>query len=184
MATHRKASVEIVNETGKTLLSVSVSHKYSDNYKNEHTWKNIKNGETTSTEKVDFNTGFLTTGRDWWVVTWVNDRGDTYVSDPHNFRNILDFLEKIGDRMAQPLATLAAVIAVGDPEPSSKAVAAAIAVTSFVAISFLNSEGTDGFKQHILREEDCDNPIKIIIKEHEIEFKSKSGNSTTGMQKM
>ena len=66
---HQTASIEIVNNTGRTLLSVSVAHKYSDNYKNDHTWTVIRDGAATSTTQVDFNTGFLTTGKDWWVVT-------------------------------------------------------------------------------------------------------------------
>ena len=184
MATPQKASIEIVNNTGSTLLSASVSHKYSDNYKNEHTWENIKNGETTSTTKVDFNTGLLTTGRDWWVVTWVNDKGDTYVTDPKNFRGIIDFLEKMGDKLATPLATLAATFATKTSDARAKAVAAAVAVTSAVAAAFLNTEATDGFKQHILREEDKDRPTRIVIKKNEVEFNSKSGISTTGFRKM
>jgi len=184
MATHQKVSIEIVNNWGNTLLSVSVAHKYSDDYKNDHLWENIKNGETTSTTKVDFNTGWLTTGRDWWVVTWVDNKGDTYITDPKNFRDIVDFLEKIGDDIAVPMAVITAWVATGDPEPTSKAVAAAVAVTSAVAKQFLNTEGTVGYKQHILREEDKNRPTRIIIKKNEVEFNSNSGTSTTGFRKM
>jgi hypothetical protein len=184
MATHQTASIEIVNHTGSDLLSVSVAHKYSDDYKNEHTWENIKSGATTSTKKVEFNTGLLTTGRDWWVVTWVDDKGHTYVTDPKNFRNIVDFLEKIGSEIAGPMAAIAAWVATGSPEPTTKVIAAAVAITSAVAKQFLNTEGTDGYKQHILREEDKNRPTRIVIKGNEVNFDSTSGSSTTGIRRM
>lgn len=184
MATHQKASIEIVNNWGGTLLSVSVAHKYSDEYKNDHSWENIMNGESTSSTMVDFNTGWLTTGRDWWALTWIDDKGDTYITDPMNFRGIVDFLERIGSDIAEPVAAISAWVATGSPEPTSKAIAAAVAVTSAVTKRFLNSEGTNGYKQHILREEDKNGPTKIIIKKGEVEFQSNSGTSTTGFRKM
>jgi Up-Regulated in long-lived daf-2 len=51
-------------------------------------------------------------------------------------------------------------------------------------VALLNHEGTDGFKQHILREEDGAKPTRIVIKGSEIEFDSKSGKSTTGFRKI
>lgn len=185
MADHQRAAVEIVNHSGRALLSVSVSHKYSDSYKNHHTWKeDLKNGESTAAAKVDFNTGWLTTGRDWWVVTWVDDHGTTYVTDPKNGRDILDFAEKLGTKLTEPLATLAAAVMQGSPSPTAKGVAAAVVVTTTLAQALLNTEGTDGFKQHILREEDKGRPTRIVIKKDEVEFDSKSGKSTTGFRKL
>lgn len=184
MADHQVASVKVVNNTSRTLLSISLSHKYSDVYKNSHTWENIGNNSGTSTSEVDFNTGFWTTGRDWWVLTWVDDQGNTYMTDPNNFRSILDFLEKITNRIAEPLAELATAVAVGSPEPTSKALAAAAAVSGAIAEALLNNESTDGFKQHILREEDTKKPTVITIKDDEVEFSSESGISTTVFKKV
>ena len=185
MVTQRKGPVQIVNNTGRTLLSVSIAHKYSDNYKNEHTWELIKNQETSSTTTVDYNTGFGTTGRDWWLVTWVDNKGNTYMTDPKNFQDVLNFFEKITNSIAEPLVTLGTAVATGSPEPSTKTLAAAAAVVGGLTTSLLNTEGTAGFKQHILRAEDEGRPTKIIIKEdNKVEFNSKSGISKTGSRKV
>lgn len=68
MPTHRKANVRIENKTGQRLLSISVAHKYSDNYKGTHNWEGpININAITSPDNdmvVDYNTGILTTGRD------------------------------------------------------------------------------------------------------------------------
>lgn len=182
MPTHRKAKVAIENQTGQRLLSVSVGHKYSNDFKNTYDWEGpIEIGKTTNADMVvDYNTGFLTTGRDWWVVSWVTEDGKTHVTNPKNLRGIIDFLEGIGSKIAAPLASLATALSLA-PEPViSKATGAAVAVTSVVVGGFCNSESTNGFKQHILRSEDQDAPVKIILKRDKTVFHSKSGQSETG----
>lgn len=184
MTVHQQADIEVVNQTGRTLLSVSLSHKYNDNYKNQHTWENIGNGETTATSLVDFNTGLFTTSRDWWVVSWVDDLGDTYVTDPHNFRDILDFIESMGNNIIEPINMLAVTMVNDSSGSGLNTVAAATVVTKTISKSFLNSEGTVCFKQHILRKEDCERPTKIIIRGELVEFNSLSGISKTGFRRV
>ncbi|MGR9114673.1 MAG: hypothetical protein ACU85E_02825 [Gammaproteobacteria bacterium] len=182
MPTHRKAKVLIENQTGQRILSVSVGHKYSNDYKNTFDWEGpIEIGKTTNAGMVvDYHTGALTTGRDWWVVSWVTEDGKTYVTNPKNLRGIIDFLEGIGSKISAPLASLATALSLA-PEPViSKVTGAAVAVTSVVVGGFCNAESTNGFKQHILRKNDQDAPTKIILKQDTVVFHSKSGESITG----
>jgi hypothetical protein len=93
MATHRRANVCVVNQTGLKVDWVRVIHKYSDSYRNEKEWKDIEDGSRTDSFTVDYNTGPLTTGRDWWAVSWRS--GSLHCeSDPHNLRSELDAIEK------------------------------------------------------------------------------------------
>ena len=193
MSTHRQAKVMVQNCTGQKILSVSVGHKYSDDYNNKNDWKGpIDDNSTTSDNMlVDYTTGAFTTGRDWWTVSWVTEDGKSYVTDPDNFRGTVDFIENIGSKVSAPLATLAVSITTAlalAPEPTvtkaAAAAVAAVAVTSLVVGGMCNSESTSGFKQHILREEDQDEPIKIILNTKEVKFHSKSGDSTTGFSRL
>lgn len=178
--TKQTANVQIVNETGRTLLSVAVAHKYSTVFKHHLEWKTISAGETTGTQQVEYNTGDFTTGKDWWSVTWVDDLAHAYVTDPKNLRGFVDVLEKGVQAVVKPLTVVAVAIATNDPEPTSKAVAAATAVTTGLTSALLNSEGTTGLKQHILRSEDKEIPTQIIIRQNEVVFQSKSGSTTAG----
>lgn len=187
MATHQKASVEIVNQSGHKLLSVKIIHKYSDiaSYTKQLDWTSIPNGaKSSNAQEVDYNTGAFTTGRDWWEVTWVNDLGEVYLTDPHNFRNLLDFGEKIGKFLSAPAMAIGSKVAITSPEPTSKTIGGAVAATGFIAELLLNSGTTDGYKQHILRSEDTKVTTQVIIKGNEVEFKSKSGSSHTGFRKV
>lgn len=179
MITHQKSSVEIVNNTGLNLLCVLIAHKYSDVYKNDHKWLNIANGVTTSPAQVDFNTGFGTTGRDWWIVVWMDVQGNFYKTDPSNLRGVIDLLE-VGLNFAMKIKT---IIGLTSPEPTSKAAAAAGLLFEAIIGNPLNSESTSGFKQHILTKDDLKRPTKIILRSDAVEFDSESGSSTTGIKK-
>lgn len=183
MSTHRNAKVMVENQTGQGILSVSIAHKYSDDYKNNHNWEGpIQNGAPTNPDMiVDYTTGFGTTGRDWWVVTWITEDGAIHITDPKNFRGLIDMIEKVASSAAISASSLAISLAAA-PEPAiTKATAAAVAVTGLVVKGLTNSESTKGFKQHILRSEDEDVPTKIIIKSDSVIFNSQSGDSTTGI---
>ena len=92
------AQVTINNVGKQKLLSVKVHHIYSDVYSNELAWEagDATIGITSfKAQSVQYNTGALTTGRDWWLVTWYDAAGDCYFTDPLNFRNIIDVVESI-----------------------------------------------------------------------------------------
>ena len=202
MVDHQKAKVCVENKTGKALREVGVVHKYSDDYTNKKNWQNIAPGEKTSPSlKVEYHTGFLTTGRDWWVVTWQYE-GDNklYFTDPQNMRGFLDKLETTTIKGIELGLSIAASKAVDEvksatasldipdelkktvKEDAPELVKEGIESAGKVFTDALfNRASTEGFKQHILREEDANKLTKIIIHENNtVEFKSSSGTSETG----
>src|SRR5438128_57812 len=90
------ADIQVENKTGHEIEFVTVAHKYGNDYKQTKTWSNLGNGRTTrQAMQVDYNTGFGTTGADWWVVTWKYKGDDTlYVTDPAGLRKVVDAGEK------------------------------------------------------------------------------------------
>jgi hypothetical protein len=183
--TKRTALVKIQNNTPDTITGISVSHKYSDVYKNQGDWGSIAPGTTTpGTMTVEYNTGAFTTGRDWWMVTYHRTQPGSerpnelkmWFSDPENFRNIIDFLEKA----APSLIKTAINVAKGSNPAAIPAAKAAQIVSKVMCKLMFNDESTAGFKQHILRSEDEKVVTTIVInKDDTITFKSKSGNSET-----
>lgn len=102
-ATKRSAYVTVRNNTPNPIRAVTVLHKYSNNYKHRGDWDIIQTSNTSDSKlTVEYNTGFFTTGRDWWLVTWQNeDKTWFYYSDPKNLRRIFDTIEGIspGNRL-------------------------------------------------------------------------------------
>lgn len=192
----READVVVKNKTGKTILQVTVAHKYSDEYEHQLDWPGaLKDGMTTSGKPVTYNTGFGTTGRDWWYVSWVyTDSSTVYYSDPNNFRGAIDFMEKAG-RVVIPVgsaigaAVVGAVCTAGTFGGCGPVAATAIATTSAAAGAaiasaaageLLSTGGTKGFKQHILRDDDAGKTVTIELqKNNEILISSPSGESRT-----
>lgn len=171
---HEQTTVVLENDTSKDWLSAGVIHKYSDNYKDKQDWGKIKKGDTTPPFTVNYNVGAFTTGQDWWSVSWIDDKGHMFITDPNNFRNIVDFLEKITGPLAKLAGTLSTV-AISDPEPFSKAAAAALAITSAATAILANSESTAGFKSFILREEDSGSKVRIKVTDSGVEYHAHSG---------
>ncbi len=184
MTTHRSAKVRIENKTGQRVLSVSVGHKYSNDYKSEHSWQGPieTNTKTAPADDmvVEFNTGFMTTGRDWWVVNWVTEDGKTHITDPKNMRGLMDFLEKGGLALLEPMAALKKLLVDTTMPELDKAADVSNALTNAIVKALCNTESTSGFKQHILREEDEKQTTAIVLKPDGVEFHSKSGTSKTG----
>lgn len=172
---HKQAKVVLVNKTSGDLLSVGIVHKYSNDYKEKQDWAAIKKGEKTSSFTVNYTTGLLTTGQDWWAISWIDTKGKMYITDPKNIRGFVDFLETVTGPFAKLAATLSGV-AITDPEPFSKAAAAALAITSAATAVLTNKESTKGFKSFILRPEDAGSTIKITIRDSGVDYHAKSGD--------
>jgi hypothetical protein len=178
----RTAVVKVENKTGKELLSVMVAHKYSNVYKNAKAWNNLLPGRTsTDALTVEYETGELTVGRDWWMVVWVYKGDPTlHVTDPQNLRDIVDAVEKFTQRVLPFVSAGVGRVAGGDVGS-----VAGLAVGATTAERLLNSEPTMGFKQHILRAEDSrendSGPTLIQIGRNEVTFRSRSGESVTGI---
>lgn len=200
--TKRTAQVNVQNNSGRDIEIITVSHKYSDNYKNSETWLNLPNGAKTKAPLVvEYNTGFGTTGRDWWRISW-KFKGDPglYVTNPNNFRREIDALESIGPGVLVAAGTALGSLAGGATggaagtylapgvgttygAAAGKAVGgkAGAAAAKAMADALMNGESTVGFKQHILRSDDesGNTPTIIEIKADGVTFRSPSGNSDT-----
>lgn len=173
---HQTAQVVVLNKTGRALRYVNILHKYSDNYRNTREWgvgadsPAPRPSEASSAMSVDYNTGFLTTGRDWWLVTWqFEGERKFYYTNPDNFRSIIDFLEA-------PVKALVdkALDAIGEEYPGLSDAGKIIVNLAF------NTESTAGLKQHILRDEDAGRVTQILINaDNTVEWHSPSGTSST-----
>lgn len=173
MPTKRTGQVIVENKTGEEIYAVSVLHKYSNNYKNNLMWDNVAPNEMTNPQGVQYNTGFMTTGRDWWFVAWVGADGKVHITDPENLRSLVDALEKITIKTASLLKLV--------KEKRISSVAKGLNA-ALLETGLLNDGSTAGFKQHILRAEDSSSPTKIVLFKDKVEFVSKSGKSTTGVR--
>ncbi|WP_087019108.1 hypothetical protein [Thaumasiovibrio subtropicus] len=162
--TKRTAKARIENKTGKDIKIATLNHKYSDDYHNQETFGLIKDGDVSGNLTVEYNTGFGTTGRDWWLVTWQYDEESVYYTDPNNFRGAIDYLERQVNSVISDNKDI--------PDELKPAVE--------LASSALNSESTKGFKQHILRSEDEGKVVRIVLyKDGTVTIKSESGKSHT-----
>ncbi|RDA91844.1 hypothetical protein CP533_3668 [Ophiocordyceps camponoti-saundersi (nom. inval.)] len=194
--TRRTTRVTIVNRSPTAITSVSLKHKYSSVYKDSHEWARIETGSSARDwMTVSYNTGPLTTGQDWWLLTFYDDGGGTlYATAPNNFRAVFDALESVAGVLALAASGAAASLAVAGASGPAAAVAAgglvavgkfsaplaAIGLAKFTADRILSSEPTDGFKQHTLREEDEWRPVYVIVHpDYTVTIRSNSDESDT-----
>lgn len=129
-----------------------------------------------------YNTGTFTTGRDWWAVSWFSaDLSHRSYSSPNNFRAAFDGGEAVADALISKLVDAARDVAADNEDLRVRlAGPMLIKLGKEVAAPLFNSEGTDGFKQHILREEDADRQTVIELHgDGSIQFPSRSGDSAT-----
>ncbi|MGQ0671302.1 MAG: hypothetical protein ACT4N2_00275 [Hyphomicrobium sp.] len=163
----RTASVVVINKSGLQIKEVFVRHKYSDEFKDSCTWQDAlaDKASTPNAMTVYYYTGWLTTGVDWWIVSWADADGKTYITSPRNFRKVVDALESLARKLVQTAgpALLAGVGAAGLPvDPSGAAI-------GFVADTILNAETTYdaklgvGFKQKMLTAADSNATVEIVI---------------------
>ena len=186
----RQALVTIENQTGESLVSVRVAHKYSDTKLKHNLAWNLAAGQSGITtfpaQPVQYHIGIATTGRDWWIVLWCDAKGDYYMTTPQNAREILDMGEKITHLIAEGLVAVGSGVVLAGPEGISKGAGLAIGAAGILISSLTNTEGTTGFKQHILRESDSNtsSPTTIVLQKNTVTFRSPSGTSTTGVSKI
>lgn len=184
-AAKRNAWVTIVNNTPYSISGVGLLHKYSNVYAEKCVWEKILPGKESSRCQVSYNTGFFTTGKDWWRVFGHSDRDPVlrnsmtqWYSDPDNFRAFFDFFDR-----AAPALIGVALKAAGFVNPQLRPVAAvARVVADAICNALLNDAGTAGYEQHILRKKDEGMVTRVYINnDRSIIFASPSGNSKTDL---
>lgn len=171
--TTRSTTVRVQNLTGLEIESVSVVHKYSNVFKEKTDWGNLGNGKMTQRPmKIRYNTGALTTGQDWWLVTW-KYKGNNSVryTAPNNFRGIIDMVERMH------ILPFEAVNASLSKTPMLQKLA--MSPTAKLAGGLMNTGSTKGFKKHLLRKSDQRNGVIITISQNSVAFDSASGHSST-----
>lgn len=171
--TTRATKVHVQNLTGLEIESVSVIHKYSNVFREKTDWGRLPNGKMTRRfMKIRYNTGALTTGQDWWLVTW-KYKGNNSVryTAPKNFRGIIDMVERMH------LLPLEAVNATLSQTPAPQILEKS--PTALLAGGLLNTGSTKGFKKHLLRASDQANGVIITISQNSVAFDSASGHSST-----
>ena len=72
---HRKAALQVTNQTGVRLLSGAICLEDRENYKIECAWEALADGETTRVACQGSRTG-----KDSRVITWVDAKGGIYVA--------------------------------------------------------------------------------------------------------
>lgn len=182
--TQRKANVQINNKSGVPIYNVTLVHKYSDNYKDNNIWPVVGNETKSTGTKVRYNTGFGTTGKDWWLVSWTVELSGQavmqYTTAPNNFRDIIDVAEKATIKGLPIASSVVSVASVGAGPATSLAIAGGSIIANELVNRTMNTTSTDGFKQHILRDEDANQWTEIIIYGgNRVVFKSPSGKSET-----
>ncbi|MBN8508328.1 MAG: hypothetical protein J0L57_06920 [Burkholderiales bacterium] len=204
----RTCKVAVVNRTGRRLSMVAVGHKYSDVYRDSFQWLSaVEPGQTTpAAGPVRYHIGVATTGRDWWLVTWVHAAtGEAFHTAPHNYREWLDAPEKVlhgatelahcvaggflVDRILKNASVLAFLSRIGVPETwlpaaveGGMSLKNACIVLGCVELTraLTNTEATVGFKQHILRDDDAGRTLQIELgPNNAVHLRSHSGVSET-----
>lgn len=180
MSDHRVTSVKIVNNSGMNFASVGVAHKYSDNYKNDHVWENVANGVTTGADMtVDYHTGIMTTGTDWWYVTAIAEDGTIYITNPSNATWFLDIVNK---GISELVGSVAGVIVAAGALGGQPLMVGGGALVKFILGGVLNEESVDGFKEFMLRQEDETSPVSITLTSSEVIFQAPSGTASTPLK--
>ena len=81
--TLRSAKARIINRTGAKIKSLSLVHRYSDVYRNARLFSDIdRNIPTNSYLTVQYRTGFLCYGTDWWWLTWTDSNNKLHIIEP------------------------------------------------------------------------------------------------------
>jgi len=171
--TTRGTYVHVQNLTGLEIESVSVIHKYSNVFKEKGDWGSLQNGRMTQHPmKIRYNTGALTTGKDWWLVTWkYKDNNSVRYTAPNNFRGLIDFVERMH------ILPFKAVDATLGKTPLLQKLS--MSPTAKLAGGLMNTGSTKGFKRHLLRAKDQANGVIISISQNSVAFDSASGHSST-----
>ena len=175
MTTQNTASAVIANTSSRTFVSIGLSHKYSDVYSSKASWETLAPGQTSSPAlEVQYNTGFGTTGEDWWFLLAVDSQGNVWNTDPDNARWLWDKVDwgisNFGDAIADMLDA-------SGPETLGAGDVAGVLLQVLTAAT--NDSSTEGYKEFLLRDEDAGGTVTITLTDDNIHFAAPSGTADT-----
>jgi hypothetical protein len=163
--THRNARARIINRTGVKIEFLTLAHTYSDNYKNAKIFSNIEpNSISNGYLIVDYHTGFMCYGTDWWWLTWTDSNNQVHTIDLKDDRCPNDG-ENPASQVSSKISTRDAELYIDKNEQHGA-----------------SSQSTCGYKSYMLESEDDGKYVNIYLhpySENGIEFETPSGKSTT-----
>jgi hypothetical protein len=78
------ASATVVNEWGSQITDVYLDHRYDEDHFDKGHWNFIDNGKQGDPSfAVGYWTGFLRTGKDYWVVRFTDSKGGVWTNKPN-----------------------------------------------------------------------------------------------------
>eukprot|EP01053_Blabericola_migrator_P001160 Blabericola_migrator_1__1159@NODE_129_length_13297_cov_112_007559_g114_i0_p8_GENE_NODE_129_length_13297_cov_112_007559_g114_i0NODE_129_length_13297_cov_112_007559_g114_i0_p8_ORF_typecomplete_len167_score22_42PUD1_2/PF18457_1/1_7e31_NODE_129_length_13297_cov_112_007559_g114_i0999510495 len=161
MVTKRTTIACVVNRTDTPIFNVTLIHKYSSLYKDFGSWPEIAPNARSGFIPIQFHTGLLHTGTDWWVVLWRDSQGRLCKTNPNNLRWLLDSVTKEAPTL------------LSGAHRGNKAMNDTVGY-------FKRTESTDGFKKYLLTDLDVTEPVFIILREGgKVTFESAAGSAET-----
>jgi Up-Regulated in long-lived daf-2 len=80
--THATAAVK--NSWGSGITEVMLHHRYDEDHFDNGSWNFINNGDSGSPPlSVGYNTGTFRTGKDYWSISFKDDKGATWQNKPN-----------------------------------------------------------------------------------------------------
>jgi hypothetical protein len=175
MTTKNYAQAVIQNNSSKTFVSIGLSHKYSDVFKDQTSWAALAPGQTSTPPlTVEYNTGFGTTGQDWWYILAVDSEGNIWNTNPSNARWLWDGADSLIQKFG---STVAGWLFAGATITEGTTVIGAGLIQLLTMMT--NNESTAGFKEFLLRSEDAGQTVTITLTDTNIHFSAPSGIADT-----
>ena len=164
--THRHAKVRIINYTGVKIEFLTLAHIYSDVYKNAKIFSNIdSNRITNSSLIVEYHTGFLCYGTDWWWLTWTNSNNQVFTINSKSSYSCLSNDEKSASKMSSKISNRGTKLYIIDKPDKSTA----------------DNQSTCGYMSYMLQNGDDGGYVNIYLypyAENGIVIESPSGKAT------
>lgn len=181
----RSACVRVTNNSPEALAQLHVLHRYSSDHSTLARWSQLAPGATTGSDelKVNYKTGLLTTGVDWWALVWSSpDGGAVYITDPNNFRWLLEHYPPSYSRAA--IGVSAACGADGGRAGGFAATTSGLDIALNAVNLLLHRRSTIGYKRHILTDEDASDESGVCVEievttARAVVFRPISGQSST-----
>ncbi len=158
--------IDLDNSVKAKIEFITLSHEYSDNYKNGKIFSNIESNSITNSYLIfDYHTGFLCYGADWWWLTWTDSNNQVHTIDPKNNRCPNDGKKSVSQVRSKISTKDTKLYIIDKPNQSGT-----------------NYQSACRYQPYMLESEDDGKYVNIYLypySENGIEFETLSGKSTT-----